>query len=128
MSLYDRYTAKPSYWWATACLEREAWAHFRLQQEEEVINFINTLSNDPICGGKAWEAEMNHLISSCGVSVDLKDLEMGEVISDFRIQASSTAYFTRFADIDDEAEYWQPVVAITLWGIHISPEMALFYK
>lgn len=110
MSLCKRYTTEPSYWWATARMEKEAWAHFRKQQEEDVINFINTLSNDPICRGKAWEAEMHHLISSCGVTGELTDLETGDTFPDFEIQASSAAYFSEFADIDGTAEYWQPAV------------------
>jgi len=110
MSLCQRYTARPSYWWATARMEKEAWANFRKQQEEDVIDFINTLSNDPICRGKAWEAEMHYLISSCGVTGELKDLETGDIVHDFKIQASSTAYFNHFSDIDGAADYWLPVV------------------
>jgi hypothetical protein len=111
MSLYKRYTAKPSYWWATARLERQAWQHFRLQQDADVIDFINAVSNDPICRGKSWEAEIHHLVSSCEITGELKDLETDEIFPDFTIQASSTAYFSRFGDINGDAEYWQPVVA-----------------
>jgi hypothetical protein len=33
-------------------LERQAGAHFRIQQETDVIDFINAVSSDPICRGK----------------------------------------------------------------------------
>ena len=41
----------------------------------------------------------------------MKDLETGEVFHNFKIQASTTAYFNGFGEIDGKAEYWQPVVA-----------------
>jgi hypothetical protein len=42
---------------------------------------------------------------------ELKDLETGKIFPDFTLQTSSTAYFSRFGDINGDAEYWQPVVA-----------------
>jgi hypothetical protein len=53
---------------------------------------------------------MHHLISSCGITGELKDLETGDVFPEFKIQASSTAYFNNFTEIDGMAEYWQPSV------------------
>jgi hypothetical protein len=67
MSLYDKYTAPPSFWWATPTLERKACGYFRSQQEDEVIDYIETLGNDPGVRGKAWEEKIHHLISTCGL-------------------------------------------------------------
>jgi hypothetical protein len=87
MSLMAKY-GNPLYWWATEAMAKQAWLQFRLSQEEEVVQYIQTLSNDPRCRGKYWEEEIHHLVEVQGIHRPLRNLETGEV-SEFYIQPSS---------------------------------------
>ena len=67
-------------------------------------------------------------ISSRGVNGGMKDLETGEVFHNFKIQASTTAYFNGFGEIDGKAEYWQPVVANHTPGDSYIPSKGLILQ
>jgi hypothetical protein len=111
-TLLDKYQRNSVFWWATPILEQRAWMQFRESQEADVLDFIQTLSNDPASRGKAWEAEIHHLIQCVGIQGTLRNLETGEVIKDYAISRSSGALFQNFEDINRTADYWRPVSPI----------------
>jgi hypothetical protein len=108
-TLYEMYGTGRSYWWATETMERRAWAQFRNQEESKVINFIETLSNDSASRGRAWEAQIQHLIQTSGIRGTLRNLETGELTEEYGINSQTTAFFENFDEIDSSAEYWRPV-------------------
>lgn len=108
-SLFEKYAEGPSYWWATDTLERQSWFQFRSEQEAAVIDFIETLSNDPACRGRAWENLMHHYIEVAGLRGSLRNLETGEVTNDFVISRTAGNFFKFLTEIDLSAEYWRPV-------------------
>lgn len=80
-SLNDQYSS-PSYWWAAETLQRQAWLRFPREREANAIDFIDTLSNNPIVRGKDWENLIHHYL---GIRGTLRNLEMGQIRKDFVI-------------------------------------------
>jgi len=78
LSLIEKY-GNPLYWWATEAMAKQAWLQFRRSQEEEVVQYIQTLSNDHRCRGKYWEEEIHHLVEVQGIHGPLRNLETGKV-------------------------------------------------
>lgn len=107
-TLLEKYSENPAFWWASEQLEREAWNKFRRENEADVINFIDTLANDSVVRGKAWENQIHHLIESVGIQGTLKNLDTGE-IENFSIPRHTASFFESFGDIDSSAEYWRPI-------------------
>jgi hypothetical protein len=106
---FERYGQNPGFWWASETLHRQAWMQFRMQQEADVISFINILNNDAGWRGRAWEEQIHHLIESTGIKGPLRNLDTGETEDDWKIRRNKSAYFNSFADIDSTAVYWRPI-------------------
>ena len=102
------YESIPSFWWASDLLHERAWKQFRQNQETDVIDFIETLGNDPISRDKAWEVETHHLIKTVGICGELRNLETGET-TDFEILPSQASFIETFTDINKSSDYWCPV-------------------
>ena len=82
-TLLDKYQRNSVLWWATPVLEQRAWVQFRESQEADVLDFIQSLRNESTSRGKAWEAEIHHLIQCVGIQGTLRNLETDEVIKRF---------------------------------------------
>jgi hypothetical protein len=109
ITFLQKYTEGRAYGWASETMERKAWAQFRHREELKVIDFIEALSNDSTTRGRAWEAQIHHLISVSGVKGPLRNLQTGKVTEDFSISQSTTSYFSLLEDIDSSSQYWRPV-------------------
>ena len=102
---------------------RGIWMQFRESQEADVLDFIQSLSNESTSRGKAWEAEIHHLIQCIGIQGTLRNLETGEVIKDFAISRSSGALFHNFENINITADYWRPVSPIHKHATRTNPPL-----
>jgi hypothetical protein len=110
MILRDQYHTKHAkLYWASQELEKKAWSQFRVQQEADVLDFILTLSNDPRSRGSAWEAHIHQLIQTCGVRGTLKTLDTDSTTHNFTLRYPKACFFQTFEQIDESAQYWQPV-------------------
>jgi hypothetical protein len=110
LTLTERYhTKNAKFYWASEELEKKAWAQFRYQQEADVVNFIMTVSNDPRSRGHTWEAYIHHCIQTSGIRGTLKNLGTGSTRENFTLRCGKAGFFQTFDQIDNSAQYWQPV-------------------
>ena len=121
-SLVDKYDAmNAKYYWATKALETRAWARFGRQQEEEVLDFILTKTNDPASRGNAWEPYIHLLIESEGLKGTLRNLGSTDSEQLFSLKRGKVTFFKHFNEIDDSAQYWRPSVPKSSYLRRICP-------